>query len=199
MIKNYFIIIIVGIILISALVLRITDNSGQWICKDGEWVKQGRTNQEMPEKPCIDYSNIHNYDTCSQLDDFIWCQEIEKCIASTLSCSDFLESTVSLEIELIQPLAGELISSPYEVRGLAPGVWFFEADFVIQLLDENNNIISTSLATAQSDWMTSELVPFIANLEFETNYQGKAKLLLIKDNPSDLREFDDFFELEISI
>lgn len=198
--KTFFYLIILAIILISALILRITDNSGEWLCLNGQWVKEGRTRQVMPQEPCIDFKNIHSFDTCSQLDDFIWCGEIEKCIASTLSCSTFLEDdNLNKKIEIIQPLKGELISSPYEIRGLAPGTWYFEADFEIQLLDENANIIARSIASAQDDWMTTELLPFMANLEFETDYQGPASLLLIKDNPSGLEELKDFYELEVSI
>ncbi len=198
--KQYLYLIIITIILISALILRITDNSGKWVCVEGQWLKEGRTRQTIPQEPCIDFKNIHNFNTCSQLDNFIWCSEIEKCIASTLSCSIFLEvDELSKNIDVLQPLEGELMSSPYEVRGLAPGTWYFEANFEIQLLDESGNIITRSIATAQSDWMTTSQVPFVAYLEFETNYQGPAKLLLIKDNPSGLEEYEDFYELDISI
>ncbi len=199
--KNFFYFIIIAIILVSALVLRITDNSGTWLCLEGEWLKQGITTQEKPSEPCIDFSKIHSYEACAQLDDFIWCSEIERCIASTLACDSFIDpiNELSYIINIIEPMKGELISSPYEIRGLAPGTWYFEADFEIQLLDQERNILASTIAIAQSDWMTTELVPFIANLEFETDYQGPAQLLLIKDNPSGLEEYEDYYELEVSI
>jgi hypothetical protein len=198
--KRIFYLIIIAIIVISALILRITDNNGKWTCVKGEWVKQGKTSADKPSELCFDLKNIHDYDTCLQLDDFIWCGGIEKCIASTLSCASFTEEVeAKQDIEIVQPLEGELISSPYEIRGLVLGTWFFEADFEIQLLDQEGNILANTIATALDDWMTTNLVPFIANLEFETDYQGQATLLLIKDNPSGLKEHEEFFSLEIML
>lgn len=198
--KNFFALIIVSIILISALVLRITDNSGEWLCLEGEWIRKGRTNKEKPQEACIDYQKIHDYNICSELNDFKWCQEIEKCIASTLSCLSFVDQgLVEEKVVIIQPLPNELIHSPYEIRGMASGTWFFEADFEIRLVDLENNVLAKTIAIAQDDWMTTDLVPFLAELQFETDYQGPASLLFIKDNPTGLEYFDNFYELNISI
>lgn len=105
-------------------------------------------------------------------------------------------------IILDSPRPNEKVSSPLEIRGQARGLWFFEADFPVFLEDANANVIAEGIATAQSDWMTNDFVPFAATLTFNTNVNShglKVKLILKKDNPSDLVELDDVLELPVII
>ena len=79
----------------------------------------------------------------------------------------------------------QIISSPIKIEGKARGYWFFEASFPIQLVDSNGNILATSIATADGDWMTTDFVNFTANLEYEKpTSTNRALLILNKDNPS---------------
>lgn len=105
-------------------------------------------------------------------------------------------------ITLDSPRPNEKVSSPLEIRGQARGLWFFEADFPVFLEDANANVIAEGIATAQGDWMTNDFIPFIATLTFNTNVNShglKGKLILKKDNPSDLVEFDDALEIPLII
>ncbi|MFA5163430.1 MAG: Gmad2 immunoglobulin-like domain-containing protein [Patescibacteria group bacterium] len=97
---------------------------------------------------------------------------------------------------IVKPQASELILSPYEVSGLAPGSWFFEASLPVKLLDNQGQEIVSVPARALSDWMTSDLVPFTANLNFSTQATS-GYMVIKKDNPSGLPENDD--ELRIPI
>lgn len=89
------------------------------------------------------------------------------------------------------PRPNQEISSPLNISGEARGYWYFEADFPIELLDENGNVIETAIASAQDDWMTEDFVEFEAVLEFEKPASQKGTLILKKDNPSGLPENDD--------
>jgi hypothetical protein len=93
---------------------------------------------------------------------------------------------------------GEKISSPLRITGQARGNWYFEASFPIFLMDASNNVIVQSFATAKSEWMTTDFVPFEAEVEFTrpagVNY---GYLILKKDNPSGLPEYDDQLEIPI--
>ena len=89
------------------------------------------------------------------------------------------------------PEANEKISSPVFIKGLARGTWFFEATFPIKLYGEAGELITQSYATAQSEWMTTDFVPFEANLEFTTGKEQAGILVLEKDNPSGLPEHSD--------
>ncbi len=86
----------------------------------------------------------------------------------------------------------------FTVTGEAPGNWYFEASFPIQVRDKDNNKIGQTTGQAQSDWMTTEQVPFKADIAIE-GYSGPATLVLLRDNPSGMPENDDSLEIPIVI
>ena len=94
-------------------------------------------------------------------------------------------------IRITNPRPNQTISSPLTVTGEARGNWFFEASFPIKLLDENGQQIAIAVAQAKGEWMTTDFVPFEATLEFSAANSKKGKLVLEKDNPSGLPEYDD--------
>jgi hypothetical protein len=86
---------------------------------------------------------------------------------------------------------GQEVKSPLSIEGEAKGNWFFEASFPIKILDEQGNVLGNSFAAAQSDWMTEDFVPFKGEISFNSEKEQKGFLVLQKDNPSDLPEFDE--------
>ena len=103
-------------------------------------------------------------------------------------------------IRLDSPRPNEVVSSPLTVKGSARGTWFFEASFPVFLVDWDGRIIAQGIATAKSDWMTTDFVAFEATLDFavdENVYSNRGSLILKKDNPSGLPEHDDALEIPI--
>lgn len=101
-------------------------------------------------------------------------------------------------IKLEQPLPDQRISSPVKIKGQARGNWFFEGDFPVILTDWDGKIIAQGYATAKSDWMTEEFVPFAASLEFtKPALYDRGSLILQKDNPSGLPENDQVLEITV--
>jgi hypothetical protein len=107
-------------------------------------------------------------------------------------------------IKLTTPVPMSTINSPLTISGTARGNWFFEASFPFYLTNWDGLIIAEGFATAEGDWMTEEFVPFTATLEFENPYpagaqdfMGKGTLILKKDNPTGLPEFDDALEIPV--
>lgn len=88
------------------------------------------------------------------------------------------------------PNANSKISSPIEITGSAKGTMYFEGSFEIKILDENENELGKGPATAQSDWMTENFVPFKATITFNKPVTKSGFVLLKKDNPSGLPEND---------
>src|SRR3989344_3102384 len=86
--------------------------------------------------------------------------------ADTLAHIKEKENLIVLE----SPLPNSVITSPLQVSGKARGTWYFEASFPIILVDWDGLIIAEGYATALSDWMTEDFVPFQATLEFEKPY-----------------------------
>ncbi|HPA25400.1 MAG TPA: Gmad2 immunoglobulin-like domain-containing protein [bacterium] len=101
-------------------------------------------------------------------------------------------------IQIASPRPNAEVSSPLNISGQARGNWFFEASFPVSLVDENNNILASGLATAEGDWMTEDFVPFQAELNFSLKTASTTGYLLLKkDNPSGLKQNDDFLKLPV--
>lgn len=94
-------------------------------------------------------------------------------------------------IRVIEPKPNDIISSPVTIVGTARGTWFFEASFPVTLETASGTVVAVGVATALTDWMTEEFVPFKAELTFSSSFDGEASLILKKDNPSGLPEKDD--------
>lgn len=86
------------------------------------------------------------------------------------------------------PARGEELTSPFAVRGSAPGGWFFEADFPVRLLDAEGEVVADTFARAEGEWMTESLVPFRATLAFDPPATEAGTLVLERANPSGLPE-----------
>lgn len=95
------------------------------------------------------------------------------------------------------PSPNQVITSPLDIRGQARGTWFFEASFPVRLLDAEGNIIAEHYAMTDEEWMTEEFIGFSSRLEFEAPETDTGTLLLIKDNPSDIREYDARLEMPV--
>jgi len=102
------------------------------------------------------------------------------------------------KIKINNPRPNQMISSPLTITGQARGTWFFEASFPVVLTDWYGLIIAQGIATAKSDWMTEDFVPFEATLTFNTpTYKNNGNLILKRDNPSGLPEYDEALEIPV--
>ncbi len=102
----------------------------------------------------------------------------------------FLETIAlggTLPIQVTQPEPEIQISSPVTISGMAPGTWFFEGGLNITLHEIDGTEIGSTNATSSESWMTTEMIPFAATLEFETE-QNVGYLQINKANPSGLPE-----------
>ena len=102
------------------------------------------------------------------------------------------------QIRIDYPRPGGTITPQTVIEGEARGTWFFEGDFPVVIEDNEGNAIFTTYATALSDWMTEEFVPFTVNVEdADFGDAQKGTLVLRKDNPSGLPDNDD--ELRVPV
>jgi hypothetical protein len=101
-------------------------------------------------------------------------------------------------ILLDSPLPGAPVTSPLTIKGRARGTWFFEGDFPLLLLDAQGQQIGVSYATAKGEWMTENFVDFEGILTFTGSFSGQGgTLVLKKDNPTGLQQFDDAMEIPV--
>lgn len=102
-----------------------------------------------------------------------------------------------IKVEL--PFPGAVVGKDFSVLGKARGNWFFEASFPVVVLDKDGNVLSTAVAQAKTDWMTTDFVEFKADFNIPQSYIGKATLVLKKDNPSGMPENDASVSFPINI
>ena len=103
------------------------------------------------------------------------------------------------QVVVTSPKAGATVGKSFDVSGTAPGPWYFEASFPIQVRDPEGNVLGRIPASAQGDWMVTGPVVFKAQLHLDTSYSGPATLILMRDNPSGLPENEDSLEVPIVI
>ncbi len=103
------------------------------------------------------------------------------------------------KVRLFSPAPGSTISNPLVVTGEARGTWFFEADFPVTLLDENEEVLAQWYAVADGEWMTEEYVSFTATIEYDhLSVSGQVGSLQIdRDNPTGKPEHDDGFSIPV--
>ena len=146
------------------------------LCPDGSAV--GRTGPDCAFAPCLQTEMTH-------------------------TPSD-VQATIDAKrdrIVLNTPTPGARVTSPIMLEGLARGMWYFEASFPVVVTDWDGLIIGEGIATAQSEWMTENFVPFTATVTFtlqaDTPYR-RGTIILKRDNPSGLPEHDDALEIPVT-
>lgn len=100
-------------------------------------------------------------------------------------------------IKINVPTKNATVVSPLTVSGEARGMWYFEASFPIKIYDANKNLLGTTVAQAQGEWMTENFVPFLGTLDFATSTTQTGTIVFQKDNPSGLPEHDDSIEIPV--
>lgn len=145
---------------------------------------------------------VTNFEECAEAGNPVMESYPRQCRASgqtfTENIGNELGKTDLIRIEYPRP--NQTISSPLTITGQARGSWYFEASFPVVLTDWDGKIIAQGIATAKSEWMTTDFVPFEATLTFvvdKNTYSNRGSLILKKDNPSGLSEHDDALEIPI--
>lgn len=86
-------------------------------------------------------------------------------------------------------VANQPIETPLVITGEAKG-WYFEGSFPIEIQDATGKVLTTVPAQAKGDWMSEDFVPFSATISFPKPTTKTGKVILRRDNPSGLPEYD---------
>jgi cytoskeletal protein RodZ len=122
-------------------------------------------------------------------------QSVTTASVPTASSSQPLDTQVTVTT----PAANATVSHSFEIAGTAPGAWFYEAVFPIQVRDANDDLVGSSQGQAQGDWTQPGLVTFTSQMTIDASYEGPANLILLKDNPSGLPQNIDSVTIPITI
>ena len=102
-------------------------------------------------------------------------------------------------IRVDSPAASSAVFSPIQIKGSAPGNWFFEGVFPIRLYDSQGKLIAQAQAKAQGEWTTKNFVPFSATLDFSVSSEQTGTLVFMKDNPSGLPQNSEEYKVSITL
>jgi len=105
-------------------------------------------------------------------------------ILESIQIGGIEKNRITEEIQLSKPLPNIDVESPLTVKGQAIGYWYFEGSFPIALYDADDNLLAETTAEAQGQWMTEDLVPFEATLEFDAPNDERGEIVLERANPS---------------
>jgi len=180
--KPQFLWAIVAIIIVSAIALNISQRFGR------NSVPETPVPAKQAEEPLL--GGDRDEHGCIGSAGYSWCEAKAKCLRA------WEESCEAAQVEVTWPKPGSTIISPLEVFGQALGPWFFEANLPLRLVDQDGNLIASGQATALSDWMTTEMVPFSGKLEFSATATS-GYLIVSKDNPSGLPENGADFQVPV--
>ena len=221
--KNYFLLIVAGVIILTAVVLRLIGGEDNWLCQNGQWVRHGHPSAPQPTTLCPSgqvnspqtnnivatsttgvatgtnqlVGNDRDAHGCIGSAGYTWCELKQKCLRSWEEpCA---ASATGTAVEVFLPKPDTIVKSPLSVVGQAPGNWFFEASLPVRLIDANGQAVTSTPAQAQSDWMTTALVPFTATLNFKITSTTTATgyLVIAKDNPSGLPQNDAAYRVPV--
>ncbi|MDD2353788.1 MAG: Gmad2 immunoglobulin-like domain-containing protein [Patescibacteria group bacterium] len=198
MYKKYFLLIIAVLILFSALVLRVVNGpinfDNKPIYFDPPFVFDDNDDllgADRDEHGCITSAG------------YVWCESKVKCLRPFEEECEVIKELPSansqkeiVNVLVSYPLPGVSVSSPLNIKGMARGVWFFEATFPLTMETKSKEIIATSYASAEADWMTEDFVPFSATLNFETE-ESEGNLIVHRANPSGLKENDAYISIPL--
>ncbi len=151
-------------------------------------------NPQNPADPTVDNTEVKEagtFDECVKEGNPVRESYPPVCVTKsgkTLTQNIGNELELQDKIKITTPRPVQIVKSPLEIKGNARGTWFFEGQFTATLFDDKGNPIGTGLMTTTGEWMTEEFVPFEGEITFEDSETDKGKLILEKNNPSDLPE-----------
>jgi hypothetical protein len=130
-------------------------------------------------------------------------QEERKAVEGILRSLYFFSNGKEVEsledlIMVEEPTRNSEVSSPMNIKGMAKGYWFFEADAPVELVDKNHNLLGRGWITAKEEWMTEDFVPFEGSLEFEKPVVKNGYLILKKSNASGKPEHDRAYHIPVN-
>lgn len=140
-----------------------------------------------------DVAKISTRENC-EAGGFSWCEVEHRCLAKNAQCG-VAQGAVPVVI-INKPQSGEIIKSPSEVLGQAPGNWFFESGLSVKLEDDKGNAIASSTGIAQEGWTSTSTIPFSAKLEFATPF-ADGFLVIYKSNPSGVPAENASFKIPV--
>jgi hypothetical protein len=96
------------------------------------------------------------------------------------------------EIKVKTLVTGSRVTSPLIVEGTAINDWFFEGQFVAELVVDGEVIVQApAMQAGDKNWTDPGPVGFKAELAFDVTKETRAELILSEDMPQPIKENSD--------
>lgn len=96
------------------------------------------------------------------------------------------------EITVASPLSGARVTSPLVAEGSATNTWFFEGQFVAELVVDGEVLVQApAMQAGDKAWTDPGPVGFKAELAFDVTKETNAELILSEDMPEYIDEAND--------
>ena len=124
---------------------------------------------------------------------------LSACTVFVVGCSHDAVYTVDTENFRLYTLAADAaVTGSVTIEGEARA-WYFEGSFPVELYNASGALIQQTFAQAQQDWMTTDWVPFVAQLTVPPTSPQSGTLIFKKDNPSDDPALDQQYRLSVQL
>jgi len=96
------------------------------------------------------------------------------------------------EIAVTSPVAGARVTSPLVAEGSASNTWFFEGQFVAELVVDGEVLVQApAMQAGDKAWTDPGPIGFKAELAFTVTKETNAELILSEDMPEYVDEAND--------
>ncbi len=124
-------------------------------------------------------------------------------VTASTSAASLYETAIQHKTDMFNFVsinAGDTVITGTVVKGEVRGGWYFEGVFPVVLKDMSGNTLWQGGALAQSDWMTTNFVPFTFTPVYTPfGTPTNAILVLKKDNPSGEPINDDELQIPVKL
>lgn len=139
----------------------------------------------------VEVSGISNFEECTAYNYPIQDSYPPRCSTPdgktfTQDIGNELEYTDLIRIDTPRPNSN--VVSPLNIKGVARGSWFWEANSTAEIYDGNGLSKGSGFVIAVGESMTEDFVRMEGVIEFEKPETPTGKLILRNDNPSGLVE-----------
>lgn len=221
--KSQIWLIVGAIVIVSALILRVSSPTNRWVCEHGVWVADGNPRTSQPTSFCANdlsidaelkaLANILNNENLMPAED-----ELDK-LSVVASSSEALspvsnvisDSTVFTddeidksgkkeeEIILISPQVNEVVRNGDVITGRAQASWLLEGDFPLIIKDRAGVVLATGLVQAQDDSTIGGWTSFQSTLVFNVDTSTPAELFFKKNNPLSLPQYEEIVSYPVRL
>lgn len=94
---------------------------------------------------------------------------------------------------------GDTIAGVLNFNGAVRNGYFFEANILVNILDQNKKLLKAGHGIATTEWMTAEPVSFSGTIDLTGLPTGLGYIQIANDNASGLSENDKFIYIPITI